>query len=106
MGSSVPQFRKTGYIHPTDSHPIVHPQRVTYEERLSEVRLSIQGIEEAARGLMKDPLFFDVRDGTDDVNLSEAKANVMLAVRHIEDARMRLGKVFQALNDGKSILPR
>lgn len=37
---------------------------------------------------------------------SETHANLMLAYRHIEDARMRLGKVFQALDGGKSVYPR
>jgi len=32
----------------------------------------------------------------------EAIANIMLAYRHLEDARMRLGKVFQALDGGES----
>jgi hypothetical protein len=34
----------------------------------------------------------------------EALANMMLAYRHLEDARMRLGKVIQAIEGGKSIL--
>lgn len=34
---------------------------------------------------------------------SEMKANLMLAVRHLEDARMRLGKVVQHANNGVSI---
>jgi hypothetical protein len=33
----------------------------------------------------------------------EVKANIMLAVRHIEDTRMRLGKVCQYADDGVSI---
>lgn len=33
----------------------------------------------------------------------EALANVMLAYRHLEDARMRLGKVIQALEGGVSV---
>lgn len=33
---------------------------------------------------------------------SEAHANVTLAFRHLEDARMRLGKVMQALEGGTS----
>ena len=37
---------------------------------------------------------------------SEMKANIMLAVRHLEDARMRLGKVLQAQGDGISILDK
>lgn len=36
----------------------------------------------------------------------EAIANVMLAYRHLEDARMRLGKVIQAADGGVSILDR
>lgn len=32
----------------------------------------------------------------------ETIANIILAYRHIEDARMRLGKVYQALNGGIS----
>jgi len=34
----------------------------------------------------------------------EAIANLQLAHRHLEDARMRLGKVIQALEGGVSIL--
>lgn len=35
-------------------------------------------------------------------NRGEVIANIMLAYRHLEDARMRLGKVFQALDGGES----
>lgn len=34
---------------------------------------------------------------------SEMHANVMLAYRHLEDARMRIGKIIQAKEGGKSI---
>lgn len=34
---------------------------------------------------------------------AEMKANIMLAFRHLEDARMRIGKVLQAADDGVSI---
>ena len=33
----------------------------------------------------------------------EMKANTMLACRHLEDARMRLGKVIQQIQGGTSI---
>lgn len=33
----------------------------------------------------------------------EAKANVMLAYRHLEDASMRLGKAIQAIDGGVSV---
>ena len=34
----------------------------------------------------------------------EMKANIMLTYRHLEDARMRVGKILQAAGDGISIL--
>ena len=36
----------------------------------------------------------------------EMKANLELAYRHLEDARMRLGKAIQAFDGGKSCYPR
>ena len=36
----------------------------------------------------------------------EMKANIMLAYRHLEDARMRVGKILQAADDGVSILDK
>ena len=36
------------------------------------------------------------------VDVGEMRANVMLAFRHLEDARMRLGKVLQAQDGGVS----
>ncbi len=36
----------------------------------------------------------------------EMIANVMLAYRHLEDARMRVGKILQAAGDGVSILDK
>jgi hypothetical protein len=36
----------------------------------------------------------------------EIGANITLAYRHLEDARMRLGKAVQALDGGESCYPR
>ena len=36
----------------------------------------------------------------------EMIANIMLAYRHLEDARMRVGKILQAAGDGISILDK
>jgi hypothetical protein len=36
----------------------------------------------------------------------ESKANIMLAFRHLEDCRMRLGKAIQAYDGGTSVYPR
>jgi len=33
----------------------------------------------------------------------EMKANIMLSYRHLEDARMRVGKILQAAGDGISV---
>lgn len=38
--------------------------------------------------------------------IGEMLANIMLTYRHLEDARMRLGKVCQARDGGKSVYPR
>jgi hypothetical protein len=46
-----------------------------------------------------------VRQGKDTLPANvnpEVAANAVLAIRHIEDARMRLGKVLQYLGDGVS----
>ena len=37
-----------------------------------------------------------------DESFGEGKANVMLAYRHLEDARMRVGKIMQCLQGGVS----
>jgi len=37
---------------------------------------------------------------------AEMKANIMLSYRHLEDARMRLGKVMQQIQGGVSIFDR
>lgn len=51
----------------------------------------------------------DVRNGVFDMSAAkdepEVMANLTLAYRHLEDARMRIGKAIQAY-DGKDILPR
>lgn len=39
----------------------------------------------------------------DNADLGEFNANITLAFRHLEDARMRLGKAIQALDGGVSV---
>jgi hypothetical protein len=48
----------------------------------------------------------DVLAMRDGIIEAEARANVMLAYRHLEDASMRLGKVIQALDGGISVYDR
>jgi hypothetical protein len=42
----------------------------------------------------------------DPIDRGEMKANIMLAYRHLEDARMRVGKVIQAYEGGVSHFDR
>lgn len=73
-----------------------------YIETLAkDLRDECKEIEKRTRALMDDPVFrgeqaFAGQHG-------EMKAQIMLAVRHLEDARMRLGKVCQYAGDGVSI---
>jgi hypothetical protein len=50
--------------------------------------------------------FFTVEGGSvgyhPEPDLGEMRANIQLAYRHLEDARMRLGKTIQALEGGVS----
>ena len=78
-----------------------------FEEAVFQLRETLLPQEQAIRNLMKHK---DV-DGIipqpeSNANMGEVYANIMLAVRHLEDCRMRLGKVIQSYNGGKSVYPR
>lgn len=74
---------------------------------MSIVRLSndfrdrLRTMEIEMRQLLQHPMF--TGEQTYPGQHGEIKAQAMLAVRHIEDARMRLGKVCQYAGDGVSI---
>ena len=63
----------------------------TLEECCNEMRAGIKRLEMEARAIV-----------TSDDLKGEQKAQAMLAVRHLEDARMRLGKVIQYNGTGVS----
>lgn len=65
------------------------------------LRAALRDVELQARGLKDHPVFKEppAYEG----QRGEMIAQSMLAVRHIEDARMRLGKVLQYAGDGTSI---
>ena len=70
------------------------------EIKCSDLRKEISRIIDAVRLLMNDKTFkgeqsFEGQHG-------EMKANIMLSYRHLEDARMRLGKVMQQIQGGIS----
>lgn len=76
---------------------------VKFEAGVAEVRANLLGIEKAIDGLKK-MYIASMPEGAQP--LGEVMANITLAYRHGEDARMRLGKVFQALDGGVSNNPR
>ena len=72
--------------------------------KLNSLRADILDLEKEVRDL------FDNGDyGSRDISLrdrGEVWAHMMLSVRHLEDARMRLGKALQWLDDGVSIFDK
>lgn len=76
----------------------------TLEEICDNLRQRIKVIEQDTRALMDNDRF---RGEQGFLNQhSEMKANIMLTVRHLEDARMRVGKILQYAGDGVSILDK
>jgi hypothetical protein len=66
----------------------------------NEMRAKILKTGEQVRALHQHPTF--VGEQTAVGQHSEMHANITLAFRHLEDARMRLGKVIQAFEGGVS----
>jgi hypothetical protein len=59
-------------------------------------------IETLGQNLLKAKLEANQFPPIESEDRGEVMANLMLAYRHLEDARMRLGKVYQARNSGIS----
>ena len=74
------------------------------ETLCNDLRTDCKDIEQRIRNLMGDSVFQS--EQTFSGQHGEMKAQIMLAVRHIEDARMRIGKVLQYADDGVSILDK
>ncbi len=85
-----------------DESATVEPE--TLKMKCHSFRHGILNIAKAVKSLMGHNHF----DGLQNYcgQHSEMKANTMLAYRHLEDARMRIGKVLQAADDGVSILDK
>jgi len=74
------------------------------KDKARRLRTGLLDIEEQVRDMMGHSFY---KDGEDFLRQhSEMRASTMLAVRHIEDARMRLGKVLQYERDGVAIFDR
>lgn len=77
--------------------PSEHPE--TYMSAVaSDLRLQIEAVAIDVKSMMEINAA-----QTPEADAGETKANIMLAYRHLEDARMRLGKVIQAQDGGKSV---
>ena len=74
------------------------------EDICNEMRLELKCLEDRARRMMDHGRF----DGEQSFGNQhgEMKAQIMLTVRHLEGARMRVGKVLQYADDGVSILDK
>lgn len=75
-------------------------QKMTYPEWANELRGKIQSITESVDFYKKD---ISSAEPTENENRGEVMANITLAYRHLEDAKMRLGKVIQHLSGGVSV---
>lgn len=72
----------------------------TVDEKMDNFRGHLKAL---GANLMRAKEQIDSKDQREGENRGEVMANIMLAYRHIEDAAMRLGKVKQHMNGGKSI---
>lgn len=70
------------------------------ERRCELLRDQILGLGDQVRLLMGHEAFQGEETSE---RREEMKANIMLSYRHVEDARMRLGKVMQQIQGGVSI---
>lgn len=74
------------------------------DQLAQELRDELKQLEDKTRALMQH-FRYEEREAFAGQH-REMKAQTMLTVRHIEDARMRLGKVCQYADDGVSILDK
>lgn len=71
-----------------------------FKERVFQLREMTKAIAEESKALSSNKAFYDPVPTFRDIG--EMRANITLAYRHMEDARMRLGKAVQAYDGGVS----
>lgn len=85
-------------------------RKLTVEEVCSNTRKEIEGIKSAVCFALDELKFMETTklegNNIPDSSVPNMAANLTLAFRHLEDARMRLGKAMQAYQGGISILDR
>lgn len=78
-------------------------REMTLEEKCADLRKQIERMKKYVFSLYEEKIG---SKQTYSHQHSEMKANLMLAYRHLEDARMRFGKVMQHIQGGISILDK
>mgnify|MGYP001567472055 FL=1 len=74
-----------------------------FDEDCKQKRAFIKTIAQNVLELRNHSVFNEEQEQGKLRDHGEMTANIMLAYRHLEDAAMRLGKVIQAFDGGKSI---
>ncbi len=89
---------------PKNEPKMLHP----FKDLCSEIRSGILQEAEAVRLLLTDLVFEDIelRGRHPESDSGEMRSNIVLAFRHLEDARMRIGKAIQAFDGGTSVHDR
>ena len=72
-----------------------------FKEECFQIRATIEAIKMEVNRIKSHQLISD--SGAD---MGEVKANIQLAFRALEDARMRIGKAIQAYDGGQSCYPK
>lgn len=75
----------------------------TLQELCKMGRDQLKQIEKLTRNHVMNNSLFRFQEQAYPGQHAEMKEQLMLAIRHVEDARMRLGKVLQYAGDGVSI---
>jgi len=73
-----------------------------FKEECENVRKQIQPLVDFCNWFKKEHPHWE-QDAVKGEHRSEMKANITLAMRHLEDARMRFGKAIQAYDGGVSV---
>ena len=79
-------------------------KEMTFNERCDLMREQIRKDAQIVKHLKESSVFEDKQ--AYEGQHGEMIANIMLTYRHLEDARMRIGKILQAAGDGVSILDK
>jgi hypothetical protein len=74
--------------------------------RIRAQRQAVKSISESVRRLYREGFSYGLDGYPLEADATEARTNVELAYRHLEDAAMRLGKALQALDGGVSVYDR